>query len=113
MAITGVAEKFETYFEPLKKWYSISAYSPEKGYFVATFEDITERKNAETQIESLARFPSENPYAVLRIDSGGKILYSNPASKQLTNFVETDVGKNSPESWKSHIMEAVSDWQTN
>ena len=79
--------KFETFFEPLKKWYSISAYSPKKGYFVAMFEDITDRKNAESHVEGLARFPSENPYAVLRIDSHGKILYSNPASQQLSNRV--------------------------
>ena len=108
VAITGVAKKFETFFGPLNKWYSISAYSPEKGYFVATFEDITDRKKAESQVEGLARFPSENPYAVLRIDSHGKILYSNPASQQLSNFVSTHVGKNSSESWKSHIKEAVS-----
>ena len=108
VAITGVAKKFETFFGPLNKWYSISAYSPENGYFVATFENITDRKNSESQVEGLARFPSENPYAVLRIDSQGKILYSNPASQQLSNFVGTHVGKNSAESWKSYIAEAVS-----
>jgi PAS domain S-box-containing protein len=47
VAQTGEPIKFENYSELLKRWYSISAYSPEKGYFAAVFEDITERKRAE------------------------------------------------------------------
>lgn len=47
VAITGQPISFENYSESLQKWYSVSAYSPEKGYFVATFEDITEEKKAE------------------------------------------------------------------
>ena len=73
-----------------------------------SFQDITERKNSEKQIESLARFPFENPNIVIRINSNCKILYSNPASQQLANFIETETGKSSPKSWKSHIKEALS-----
>lgn len=35
------------------------------------------------EIQSLAVFPSENPFPVLRISSEGKLLYSNPASREL------------------------------
>ena len=44
VASTGKPDKFEIYFEPLKQWLSISAYSPVKGHFAAVFENITERK---------------------------------------------------------------------
>jgi len=44
VASTGKPDKFEIYFEPLKQWRSISAYSPVKGHFAAVFENITERK---------------------------------------------------------------------
>ncbi|HMK50729.1 MAG TPA: PocR ligand-binding domain-containing protein, partial [Thermodesulfovibrionales bacterium] len=47
VAGTGHAEKFEMYVEPLAIWFSISVYSQEKGYFVAVFENITDRKRSE------------------------------------------------------------------
>jgi PAS domain S-box len=47
VALTGTAEQFETYFEPLKKYFHISVYSPKKGHFATIFEDITERREEE------------------------------------------------------------------
>jgi PAS domain S-box-containing protein len=56
VAITGEAVRFENYSQNLKKWYSISAYSPAKGYFAAAFDDVTERKRAEEEIKRLNAF---------------------------------------------------------
>jgi PAS domain S-box-containing protein len=47
VALTGSSSKFEAFSEPLKRWYSVSAYSPKKMEFISIFEDITERKKAE------------------------------------------------------------------
>ena len=47
VALTREPAVFEQFFEPENHWYLISAYSPEKGHFALTFEDITERKAAE------------------------------------------------------------------
>ena len=47
VALTGEPAQFENHAEPLGKWYKVVAYCPEKGHFVALFEDITERKKAE------------------------------------------------------------------
>jgi len=47
VALTGKPERFEIDFKPLARWLSISVYSTRKGYFVAVFDDITERKRAE------------------------------------------------------------------
>ncbi len=53
VALTGQPESFETYIETLGIWFSISVYSPEKEYFIAIFNNITERKQAEqTLLES-------------------------------------------------------------
>jgi PAS domain S-box-containing protein len=49
-ASTGKAEKFEVFFKPLSLWLSISVYCPNKGYFTAIFEDITERKKTEQEV---------------------------------------------------------------
>jgi PAS domain S-box-containing protein len=47
VASTGIPETFEIDFKPLGMWLRVSVFSPQKGYFVAAFEDITERKRAE------------------------------------------------------------------
>jgi PAS domain S-box-containing protein len=47
VATTGKPDVFEVWVEALKMWFSISVYSPQKGYFVAVFDVITLRKNAE------------------------------------------------------------------
>jgi PAS domain S-box-containing protein len=47
VALTGVSVQFENYSLSLDKWFKVSAYSPEKGYFVTLFDDITERKKSE------------------------------------------------------------------
>ena len=47
VALTGQPERFETYVEPLQKWFYISVFSPGKEYFATVFDDITERKRAE------------------------------------------------------------------
>ncbi len=47
VALTGKPVRFGAYFEPLNKWYTISAFSPQKKHFVALFEDITGLKQAE------------------------------------------------------------------
>ncbi len=44
---TGKPVCFETYFEPMNKYFSISVFSPGKGQFATVFEDITERKQTE------------------------------------------------------------------
>lgn len=53
VATTGVAERFELFFKPLGIWLYIVVYSPKKGYFVAAFENITERKKAEEKLRSV------------------------------------------------------------
>lgn len=53
VALTGESISFENYSESIKKWYTVTASSPEKGYFIAVFEDIDERKKNEKEKEEL------------------------------------------------------------
>jgi diguanylate cyclase (GGDEF)-like protein/PAS domain S-box-containing protein len=41
--------------------------------------DITERKESQEELKSLAKFPEENPNLIGRIDYDGKLLFYNPA----------------------------------
>ncbi len=55
VALTGEEVQFESFSEPLKKWYSVNAYCPKKGYFATVFEDITESKKSVEKLENLKR----------------------------------------------------------
>ncbi len=47
VAFTGVRLTIENFSRQLNKWFKVTAYSPERGYFATIFEDITGRKKAE------------------------------------------------------------------
>ncbi len=52
VALTGKPTRFDIYLELLEIWLDIAVYSPQKGYFVAVFENITERKQAEEALKA-------------------------------------------------------------
>ncbi len=51
--------------------------------------DIRKRKKAELEVANLAKFPSENPSAVLRVDCE-KIIYANKAAENLFDIRSED-----------------------
>jgi len=53
VSLTGKPERFELFVEALKMWFTISVYSPEKEFFVAVFDVITARKQAEEKLRTL------------------------------------------------------------
>ena len=58
--------------------------------------DMTDYRRIEQQARQLARFPSEDPSPVLRVDAAGKILYANKASEVLLNLWQCAVGQTVP-----------------
>ena len=83
VASSGQAESFETYFPPMKKHFHISAFSPGKGKFATVFQDITERKQSEEELQTtLQRFYTvlSNMYAsILLVGDDGRIEFANQA----------------------------------
>jgi PAS domain S-box-containing protein len=81
VASSGVPESFEINFLPLKKWLRVSVSSPEKGYFVAVFEDITERKQTDVELRRARDFYlkilDDFPNPVWRADVNAKCDYFN------------------------------------
>ncbi len=50
VALTGKPERFEYHVTALNMWFSICAYCPQKEHFVAVFDVITARKQAEREL---------------------------------------------------------------
>ncbi len=71
------------------------------------FTDITERKRAEEEIANLAKFPSENPYPVIRIAADGEVLYANAGALGLLEDLESGLGKPAPEQWRRIVAEVL------
>ncbi len=69
--------------------------------------DISEYKRALHEKENVARFPSENPYPVLRISREGQILYANAASMPLLTDRGTCIGDQAPSEWGQLIRQAL------
>lgn len=59
--------------------------------------DITDQKQILEQIESIAKFPAENPGPILRIALNGKLLYVNEASLALLTEWSLEIGKQAPD----------------
>ena len=74
-----------------------------KGNFQQThciLHDVTQDRLREQEIADLAKFPSENPYPVLRIASDGTIIHANPAATRLlTEYGPAD--RRAPDDWLS------------
>jgi len=90
VARTGAPEKFETYVESLKMWFAISVYRPQTGYFVAVFDVITHRKQAELALreaEQKYRGIFENAVeGIYQSTPDGKLLSANPAMAAIHGY---------------------------
>ncbi len=71
--------------------------------------DITELKQKEERIKSVALFPEENPYPVLRVSWDGTILYANRASASLLEHWLSDDGMTVPEPVQEKVQSALTD----
>jgi hypothetical protein len=65
------------------------------------------RIRAEQEVENLAKFPSENPYPVLRIAKDGMIRYANAAGSELLGNWDCKVGTLTPEHWHENILRTL------
>jgi len=70
VALGGEPVQFESFSAPLDRWYEIYAYSPNKGYFVTLFLDITERKKTELMKDEFISLVSHELRTPLTVISG-------------------------------------------
>ncbi len=100
VALTGNPEKFETYVEPLGIWFSVTVYSPTKEYFVAVFNNITERKRAEEEQQKFSRAVEQTGDSIVITNKDGIIEYVNPAFEKLTRYTKEEGTRQNAENTK-------------
>jgi PAS domain S-box-containing protein len=103
VATTGKPERFEVFLPSLGIWLDISAFCPAENHFVALFENISHRKQAEEKLlESEERFRmsfyiSPDAININRLEDG-LFVDINEGFSKLTGFTRDDViGKTSLE----------------
>jgi diguanylate cyclase (GGDEF)-like protein/PAS domain S-box-containing protein len=78
----GKTVRFEGYYPPLGKWYSLRAYPSESGLSVY-FHDVTGRKRAEEKIRFQASLLDAVGESVIALDLEGRVLYWNTAAAEM------------------------------
>ena len=72
------------------------------------FEDAAfRREQADQEIRNLARFPSENPDPILRVDQDGVLMYANEPSRKLLQEWKCAVGGHVPGFWCDLTTQAL------
>ncbi|TAL47455.1 MAG: PAS domain S-box protein, partial [Methylovulum sp.] len=95
VALGGQAEHFENYVEALQMWFSISVYSPQREHFVAVFDVITERKEAELALRResnrIQHYLDTMQTLMVALDGEGKITMINRAGLELLGYAEHEL----------------------
>jgi PAS domain S-box-containing protein len=95
VAQTGKPARFETYFAPMGRYFSISVFSPEKGKSATVFFDITDRKQAEEALrrsEEMYRATFESTgSAMFLIDDRGEIVRANREVEKLLGYTPEEL----------------------
>ena len=118
VAETGEPTEFETYFEPMDKYFSIKVTSPEKGKFATFFEDITAQEKFEEALhESEERFRdlADNiPNLAWMADADGWIFWYN---KQWYEYTGTTLEEMEGWGWQKvhhpdYVKSVTQEWST-
>ena len=116
VALQGGETRFDFFFKPFNRWYSVSVYSPEKGFFVTLFEDISERKQMEERIiksqEFLNSIVENSGDAIITTDADSRVTLWSRGAENLYGYKADEVlGKNIDFLYPSELKEERRNWQ--
>jgi PAS domain S-box-containing protein len=104
---TGQPIYIENYHRNTGRHYTLTAFQPRQGQLAITFRDITDQKQVMAEIQSIARFPEENPHPVMRLSAEGGLLYANAAAKGLMQSMGWREEKPIPDTFRRLVKRAA------
>ncbi|MEJ2403988.1 MAG: ATP-binding protein [Candidatus Thiodiazotropha sp.] len=90
----------------------ISIHLQEQTVFNVYLDDVTDKKQVEREIASLAKLASENPSPVMRVNERGVIVYANAACEPLLKYWDCERGQTLPVYWRNLISTILSEGRT-
>ena len=93
---TGNPVEFETYYEPLGRYFHVRVYATHEQCFATIFEDITERRQSDESTRIMATVFSNSNEAIVIADEENRILTVNAAFTRLTGYDAEDVVGHDP-----------------
>ncbi len=105
IAINGEKKEFEQFSEPLKRWYRVNAYSPEKYYFITHFIDVSKENAKVIELENLQEIVKETEFKYKTVvdyaygwetleDETGKLKYFFPACERTSGYTVNEFLEN-------------------
>ncbi len=100
VAETGEHQMFQSYFSPLDRYFDISAFSPNPGYFATVFTDVTDRKRTEEALKNseikYKRFFEDDLTGDFILNGEGVILDCNSSFLEIFGYSNKQeiIGKN-------------------
>jgi len=111
VSLSGKPERLEIYLKSMQQWFWVSVYSPEKGYFVAVFDVVTERKRADEALRKsmdLLQSVVENaPFRIFWKDRDSRYLGCNTNFAKAAGHSSPDelIGKTDFDMWRKDLAE--------
>ncbi|MCS3923854.1 PAS domain S-box protein [Methanosalsum natronophilum] len=104
VALSGVKETFDQFSEPLSRWYRVTVFSPEIGYFITLFteiskelEELEEKEDIITVLNDIV-IELDTEYTVTKvIPDKKKLLFwskEDIVSQNLLDLLPTEFGEN-------------------
>lgn len=97
----GGLAKFEIYFAPMKKYFSIVAISPLSGIFVTIFDDVTPLRKQEKQLLDFEKGFEKLNDIVFATDKNGEFTYVNKAFTLIYGYALPELTNKTPRVLKS------------
>lgn len=90
------------------RWFELHLRALDDGAGVLLrYSDVSERRRAQEALRSVARFPGENPFPVLRMASRGVLAYANRAAEAQLGAWASEIGCQAPAAWAAWAEEAL------
>jgi diguanylate cyclase (GGDEF)-like protein/PAS domain S-box-containing protein len=113
VALTSEPERFEIEIKALGMWFFISAYGAGKGCFVATFDNITERKRAEESLlfkTALLEAEAETTIdGILVVDESDHVVLANKQFGQQFGIPDEVLSTRDDQIVLRHVRDKVED----